>query len=83
MVIALVALTISLWLMLRITRRPVPKAYFYFVSAIALQGVIGYVQYFNGLPEVIVALHLLGSGLVWTAANFLFYSFEKEVVESA
>jgi cytochrome c oxidase assembly protein subunit 15 len=83
MVIALIALTISLWLMLRVTKRPLPKAYLYFVSAIALQGVIGYVQYFNGLPEVIVALHLLGSGLVWTAANFLFYSFEKEVAESA
>ncbi len=29
------------------------------------QGAIGYVQYFTELPEVLVALHLFGSCLVW------------------
>jgi cytochrome c oxidase assembly protein subunit 15 len=29
------------------------------------QGIIGYVQYFTGLPEIVVALHLIGSTLVW------------------
>ncbi|MFM9015163.1 MAG: COX15/CtaA family protein [Candidatus Nanopelagicus sp.] len=29
------------------------------------QGIIGYVQYFNGLPEALVAAHLIGSTLVW------------------
>ena len=34
--------------------------------AIALaQGGIGYIQYFTGLPEVIVATHILGAVLVW------------------
>jgi len=33
-----------------------------------LQGVIGYVQYFTGLPVVLVALHLLGATLVWVSA---------------
>ncbi|MCX6452900.1 MAG: COX15/CtaA family protein [Actinobacteria bacterium] len=80
LVIALVVGTISLWLLLRVTKRPVPRAYFYFVGAIMLQGLIGYLQYFTGLPEVLVAIHLLGSGLVWSAANFLFYSFEKEIL---
>lgn len=47
-----------------------------------LQGVIGYTQYFTGLPEVLVAIHLLGSALVWTSANFLYYSFEKESNET-
>ena len=28
------------------------------------QGVIGYVQYFTGLPEVLVGLHMLGAGLL-------------------
>ena len=79
-VIALVVGTISLWLLLRVTKRPVPRSYFYFVGAVLLQGLIGYVQYFTGLPEVLVALHLLGSGLVWSAANFLFYSFENESI---
>lgn len=31
------------------------------------QGVIGYVQYFTGLPEVLVGLHVLGACLVWIA----------------
>ncbi len=30
-----------------------------------LQGVIGYIQYFTGLPEALVAAHLIGSTLVW------------------
>lgn len=32
------------------------------------QGVIGYTQYALGIPEVLVALHILGSTLVWTLA---------------
>jgi len=32
------------------------------------QGAIGYVQYFTGIPEVLVAAHLLGATLVWIAA---------------
>ena len=80
LVITLVVGTFSLWLLLRVTKRPKPRAYFYFIGAILLQGLIGYLQYFTGLPEVLVAIHLLGSGLVWSAANFLFYSFEKEII---
>ncbi|MEY2850590.1 MAG: hypothetical protein RJA96_461 [Actinomycetota bacterium] len=38
-------------------------------AAIALaQGAIGYLQYFTGIPEVLVAAHLLGATLVWIAA---------------
>jgi cytochrome c oxidase assembly protein subunit 15 len=29
------------------------------------QGAIGYIQYFTGLPELIVGAHLLGATLVW------------------
>ncbi len=29
----------------------------------ALQAIIGYAQYFTGLPEVLVGLHMLGAGL--------------------
>jgi heme a synthase len=31
------------------------------------QGVIGYVQYFTGLPEVLVGLHMLGAGVLVVA----------------
>ncbi|MCU0267835.1 MAG: COX15/CtaA family protein [Acidimicrobiales bacterium] len=34
---------------------------------LVLQGVIGYAQYFNGVPVGLVALHLLGASLVWIA----------------
>ncbi len=32
-----------------------------------LQGAIGYTQYATGIPETLVALHILGAALVWTA----------------
>ena len=32
------------------------------------QGAIGYIQYFSGIPEVLVAAHLFGATLVWIAA---------------
>lgn len=38
-------------------------------AVIALaQGGIGYVQYFTGVPEILVGAHLLGATLVWIAA---------------
>ena len=38
------------------------------VGVILGQGLLGYVQYFAGVPEVLVAAHVLGSVLVWIAA---------------
>jgi len=38
-------------------------------SALALvQGGIGYIQYFTGVPEILVGAHILGATLVWIAA---------------
>lgn len=37
------------------------------VAAIAVQGGLGYLQYFTGVPEGLVGLHVLGSVLVWVA----------------
>ena len=38
-------------------------------TVIALaQGAIGYIQYFTGIPEILVAAHLAGATLVWIAA---------------
>lgn len=37
-----------------------------FLLGVALtQGLVGYVQYFRGLPELLVAVHVLGALLVW------------------
>jgi heme a synthase len=38
------------------------------VGAILAQGALGYVQYAAGVPEAMVAAHVLGSVLVWVAA---------------
>ena len=32
------------------------------------QAGIGYVQYFTGVPELLVGVHILGATLVWIAA---------------
>jgi cytochrome c oxidase assembly protein subunit 15 len=48
--------------------------------AIALgQGLIGYVQWFNDLPELLVGLHLAGSTLVWIAAWRVWLSVTKRM----
>ena len=39
-----------------------------------LQGVVGYVQYFTGLPEVLVVLHMLGAGLLAAGGTWLVLS---------
>lgn len=53
-------LTALLLVLLVRTRRGWPV-----VAAVAAQIAIGYVQYFNGVPEVLVGWHVLGATLVW------------------
>ena len=41
------------------------------IGALALlQGAIGYLQFFTGVPRELVALHIAGSVLLWTAASW-------------
>jgi heme a synthase len=45
------------------------------VTAIAIaQASVGYIQYFAGLPEVLVFLHVIGAVLVWIAVLFVPFS---------
>ena len=44
------------------------KAIKIFAIIALAQGVIGYIQYFTGVPEILVAAHILGATLVWIAA---------------
>ena len=37
------------------------------IAACLVQGVIGYTQYFTGVPTALVSLHMLGACLVWIA----------------
>ncbi|MFD1211379.1 heme A synthase [Arthrobacter sp. GCM10027362] len=44
-----------------------------FAVVIALQGAIGYIQHFTGLPILLVALHMLGASLLAAAATHAIY----------
>lgn len=66
-VIALLGLTLALYVAVRLN--PLHRRRVFIFAAISLaQGAIGYIQYFTGIPEIIVAAHLLGATLVWIAA---------------
>ena len=53
-----------------------------FLAVSMAQGLIGYIQYLNGVPEILVIAHLLGSVLVWIAAWRVrlsqYYIFKEE-----
>ncbi|MFE9094999.1 heme A synthase [Streptomyces sp. NPDC007264] len=62
-----VTLTFALWFVLKAVDAPpgpLHRTRELFVILLG-QGVIGYVQYFTHLPEVLVGLHMLGTGLMW------------------
>ncbi|MPY57897.1 COX15/CtaA family protein [Streptomyces spongiae] len=64
-----VTLTFALWFVLKAVdspKSPLHRTRDLFLVLLA-QGVIGYVQYFTDLPEVLVGAHMLGSCLVWIA----------------
>ena len=66
-VIALFGLTLALAVAMRTNKVMLKKIYIFTFIALA-QGTIGYIQYFTGIPEILVAAHLLGATLVWIAA---------------
>ncbi|MGC9538654.1 COX15/CtaA family protein [Streptomyces sp. UG1] len=64
-----VTLTFALWFVLKAVdapKGPLNRTRDLFLLLLA-QGVIGYVQYFTDLPELLVGLHMFGSALVWIA----------------
>ena len=66
-VIALIGLTAAFYILIRHDKELSRKIAIFTVVALA-QGAIGYIQYFTGIPEILVAAHLLGATLVWIAA---------------
>jgi heme a synthase len=69
-VMLLVGLSVATWVALRATGAPaeVRRAAAALVGVELAQGLVGYVQYFTGLPVVVVGLHMLGACLVWIGA---------------
>jgi cytochrome c oxidase assembly protein subunit 15 len=66
-VIALLGLTAAFYILVRSDKELARRITIFTVIALA-QGAIGYIQYFTGIPEILVAVHLLGATLVWIAA---------------
>ena len=69
-VIALIALTFALILLIKVSENESARSLLMrratlFLFICLAQGLIGYIQYFTGLPEALVAAHLLGADLVW------------------
>ncbi|MCF1596273.1 COX15/CtaA family protein [Streptomyces muensis] len=64
-----VTLTFALWFVLKAVdapKGPLNRTRDLFLILLA-QGVIGYVQYFTDLPEILVGLHMFGSAVTWIA----------------
>jgi len=72
----LTGLVIALALGLRLSQAPPRSARLGWIllGLIGLQGVIGYVQYFTGLPAGLVWVHVTGSVLIWITALRLLFS---------
>jgi cytochrome c oxidase assembly protein subunit 15 len=82
-VFLLLGLIVALWFALRATDAPPAsrRAATTLLGVALAQGIIGYVQYFTGLPEIVVGAHLLGACLVWLTAVHLWLS--STVTETA
>ena len=63
-VIALLGISLALFVLSDISPETIKRLKYFFAATLA-QGLIGYIQYAQGLPELIVMAHLLGSTLVW------------------
>lgn len=66
-VIFLFGLTLALYVAVGTSHETKQKLRTFTIIALG-QGLIGYVQYFLGIPEILVGLHLLGSSILWIAA---------------
>ena len=71
LVMVFIGLVVATWLVARLTAvddEPGPARAWLVVLAVSLaQGVVGYVQYFTGLPEALVIAHMLGASLLVVA----------------
>ncbi|MFI8964741.1 heme A synthase [Streptomyces sp. NPDC053493] len=76
---AVCALALAMWLVLRVVDAPddTRARARDLLLVLAAQGGIGYLQYFTGVPELLVAAHMLGSSLMWIAVLRLALSLRE------
>jgi cytochrome c oxidase assembly protein subunit 15 len=79
LVFLLVGLSVALWFALRAVGAPrsAVRAAAVLVLVELAQGLIGFVQYFTHLPAALVAAHMLGASLVWTATLAALWSLRE------
>jgi len=85
-------MAVIIWMIARVRRDrsvggrdEVRKAWIVVVAVTLAQGLVGTVQYFTGLPELLVGIHMLGIGLLvaaQSAANYLLRSPQSEELTS-
>jgi len=68
-VLLFVGLILGMWLALRLTDGPAPARRWTraLIGLAVVQGVVGYAQWFTGVPWALVAVHMLLACLVWVA----------------
>ncbi|MBO0789300.1 MAG: heme A synthase, partial [Actinobacteria bacterium] len=78
-----IGLTFALLLALRLTGAPAraTRAAAILLGVELAQGVLGYVQYFLGVPQLLVMLHVLGAALVWIATLNVFVRLRERSAE--
>ncbi|GAB35221.1 COX15/CtaA family protein [Gordonia otitidis] len=77
-VFVLVGLALAVAVTTRVLRMPQTRAAFTYVALLALQGIIGGIQYATNLPMALVIAHMLGSGLLMIGATWLVLWFGRD-----
>lgn len=76
LVLLFVGLTVGMLVTLAVVQAPrSPRVRTITLLLVTLsQGVVGYVQYFTGLPWYVVAMHVLGACLVWLSTLWVWFA---------
>lgn len=87
-VVIFVLLVLGTFWMLRRTKAPVnvQQRLGVLLAVIAVQATIGYIQYFNDIPELLVGFHIAGATAVWAAVVAFYlglFTRPAEVVDPA
>ncbi|MFF0447777.1 heme A synthase [Streptomyces sp. NPDC004609] len=79
------ALGVAMWLVLRVVDAPddTRARARDLLIVLLLQGGVGYLQYFTGVPEILVGAHMLGSALMWIAVVRLALSMRERPAATA
>lgn len=79
LVFLLLGLSVALWFALRAVGAPAAtvRAAGVLIVVEVAQGVVGFMQYFTNLPELLVGMHMLGACLVWLATLAVLWSIRE------